>query len=416
MQTARGTRDFLPEEMRKRNYVLNIIKNIFEKWGFEPMETPALEEWKTLSKKGEGVKDEIYYFKDKGNRELGLRFDLTVPTARVVASTNIPKPFRRYQIGYVWRYDKPSKGRYREFMQTDIDIIGVKEPTADAEVIACACNVFEELGIEFKVKLNNRKIIEAAAKEFSIPKDKINDVFRSIDKLDKMGEETVRKELGQIMDKDKTEKILKFIKMPVEKAEKIVSNQLGKEGFDELKIIMKELKFYGYEKKVNIDLSLVRGLDYYTGPVFEFFADNKEIGNLSIAGGGRYDNLLKTFGRDDAATGIGLGFERIIDILKIDMPLKLIMIIAIDEKFRQDAIEISMLLRKNKINCVVECGRISKQLSYAGNKKIPYVMILGEKELKNDCVKLRDMKTGIEKDVKLDSIVNEMKKILTKID
>jgi len=407
MQTVRGTRDFLPEEMRKRNYVLNIIKNIFEKLGFEPMETPALEEWETLNKKSESIKDEIYYFKDKGNRELGLRFDLTVPTARVVASTSIPKPFRRYQIGYVWRYDRPGSGRYREFIQTDIDIFGISKVSADAEVIACACNVFEELGIEFKVKLNNRKIIEAAANKFAIPKDKITSVFRSIDKIQKLGEKAVRDELKQIISEDKIEKLLSFIKLSLDEAEKIVKS----EGFDELRMIMKDLKAYGYEKRVNIDLSLVRGLDYYTGPVFEFFAENEK---LSIAGGGRYDNLLKNFGKDIPATGIGLGFERIVDLVKVDIACELIMIVAIDEKFKDEAIEVAKLLRKNEMSCIVECGRISKQLSYAGNKRIPYVIIIGEKELKNDCVKLRDMKTGNERDIKIGSIVNEMKKILTK--
>ena len=199
-QPPKGTRDFLPEEMIKREFVIQKIKQVFEKWGYEPLDTPAIESFELLAAKGgagQAIKDEIYYFKDKADRELGLRFEFTVSTARILASdNNIPKPFKRYQIGKVWRYDNPGYGRFREFVQADIDIFGSSLPAADAEVIAATCDVFAALGFkDFVIRVSNRKILEAFSAAIGLDEKSRLEVFRSIDKLSKIGESGVIDEL-----------------------------------------------------------------------------------------------------------------------------------------------------------------------------------------------------------------------------
>src|SRR3989338_4101798 len=237
-QPVKGMRDFWPGEMVKRQFVLDIIRAVREKWGFLPMDTPSVESFELLAAKGgggESIKKEIYYFKDQGDRELGLRFDLTVPTARLIASKlDLPLPFKRYQTGKVWRYDNPQAGRYREFQQFDLDIFGAAAAEADGEIIAATCDIFGSLGFEnFVIRLNNRKLIEAFV-DFVGIKDVV-DVFRSIDKLDKIGEEGVSKELkAKGLDEKKIGKILDFIKIQgdkkvLDKVYNLVNNQKAKE-------------------------------------------------------------------------------------------------------------------------------------------------------------------------------------------
>src|SRR3989338_5157686 len=210
-QPPRGTRDLLPEEAMKAQFIMDTARAVFEKWGFDPLETPAFEDFALLTaKSGEAIKDEIYHFRDKSDRDLGLRFDFTVPLARVVASNPaLPKPFKRYQMGTVWRYDRPGAGRYREFRQADVDIVGAPGAEADAEVVACACEVLQKIGISnFSVRVNNRKIINSfLSKTNGNPLD----ILRSMDKLDKIGEEGVKQELETKGVKD-VDSILKFIK------------------------------------------------------------------------------------------------------------------------------------------------------------------------------------------------------------
>ena len=335
-QPVKGMRDFWPAEMLEREFVLGKMKEVAQRWGFLPMETPALESFELLAAKGgagEEIKKEIYYFKDQGNRELGLRFDLTVPTARIVSSKlDLPLPFKRYATGKVWRYDNPQAGRYREFQQFDLDIFGSNKAEADAEIIATTCDIFSALGFkDFVIRLNNRKLIEAFV-EFVGIKDVVG-VFRSIDKLDKIGEDDVRKELKEkLKDEGKVKKILDFIKIKgdgkvLSKAGKLINNDLGKAAIKELTDIIKYVKAFGYSKNVLVDFSLVRGLEYYTGSVFEVGVSGCK---LSLAGGGRYNNMIKQFGgKDIPAVGIGLGFERIVDVMtenkmfKIEQPVKL---------------------------------------------------------------------------------------------
>ncbi len=399
-QPPRGTRDLPPAEMKKRLFVLDKIRERFELWGFEPLETPAFESWELLAKKfggGEEIKKEIYYFKDKSNRELGLRFDLTVPMARYVASSSLTKPFKRYQIGRVWRYDRPGAGRWREFWQADIDVVGSKEPEADALVVAVCCDVLEQLGIKnFTIKINNRKLIEGFLQSIKI--DNVLDVMRSIDKIEKFGEEEVEKELKNIIPEEKIKRIFNFIKTGFENIEP--KNELMKQGTKEINDFVSLIKEFGFEKYIKIDLSIVRGLDYYTGLVFETMLPKYK---LTVAAGGRYDNLIELFGgKPTPATGISFGIDRLIESVTDYREKSKIMIAIVKPDFLKDAIKLSRDLIKLGIKCEFDVAKrnLKKQFDYANKKKIPFVIILGEKEIKNKEMKLRDMVTGKETKIK----------------
>jgi histidyl-tRNA synthetase len=409
-QTPKGTRDFLPQEMIRRQFVIEKIQNVFEKFGFEPFNTPAFEEFELLSaKSGEDVKRQIYDFEDKGGRRLGLRFDLTVPMARVVASNpQLAKPFKRYAIAPVWRYEEVTAARKREFWQCDADVVGSSSMEADAECIAAAVECFKELGFKkFKILLNNRKILEGFVELLKIEKEKSLDIFRVIDKIKKCGEATVESELNKIgLTKDQIMQLIGFMKIKKE-AIKFKEIAIWMEGFSELAQIKEKLEQYGFAEYVEYDFSLARGLDYYTGPIFEIFIkDYEKYG--SVAGGGRYDTLIETFGgRPTAATGISLGIERIMEIMeqekmfKLEKTLTKVFVASVNEKVKNDAIKIVNDLRKNEINCQIDLMNrsLGKQLEYADSAGIPFVAIVGEKELKKKKVMLRNMKTKKEKEV-----------------
>ena len=414
-QNARGTRDTMPEEMIRFQYVIDVIKRIYEKYGFDPLDTPVFEEWGLLSAKqggGEEIKQEIYYFKDKSERELGLRFDLTVPLARVfVNNPQLPLPFKRYQIAKVWRYDKPGANRWREFWQADIDVVGSESIEAEAECLKAICEIFYELGFsDFSIRINNRKTVEAFVKSVDV-KDYV-DVFRSVDKMDKIGEDGVRKELeGKGVEEDKIKKILEFIKIRnIEDARKFVS-----EGLDELETITSLLKDYG--KNISVDMSLVRGLEYYTGPVFEVTLGE---GLPSVGGGGRYDNLTEPVGgKKIPATGISLGVDRIVSVMgergmfNFGKTVCNVFVIAVNEKVKSSVIDVTEKIRKNGIAAEFDLMNrsLSKQLDYASSRGIPYVIVIGDKELQSGKAKVRDMKTGEEKDISLNEL-EEIKKII----
>lgn len=415
---VKGTRDFMPEEMILRQQVLEKIRNVFETFGFQPLETPALESWEVLSAKGAGgeeILNETYNFKDKGDRRIGLRYDLTVPLARVLASNpNLSLPFKRYQIQNVWRYGDIAKDRFREFLQADIDIVGSESMLADAEIIACTISVLNNLGFKkYLVRINNRKILEDMVKYAGI-KDKVADVLRGIDKLEKMGEENVKKELKEKnISADSIDKIMDMIKIKGEPEEVLakVKKIIKSDGIKELEELISFLKKMKVESKIKIDLSLARGLDYYTGPIFEIFAE-EEIG--SIAGGGRYDKMIGLFsGKDIPATGISFGIERIIEVMKerkmIESKKSKVraFVVAVNDKLRDKVLEIVQELRNNSIQTDydLKMRSLSKQLSYANSMEIPNVIIVGEKELKENSVKLRKMDTGKEILVKLDDLV-----------
>ncbi len=429
IQPPRGTRDFLPEDMIRRNYIFDTIKTVFERFGFQPMETPAFESWELLSKKGVGgtdVKNEIYYFKDKGDRELGLRFDLTAPMARVVANNpQLPKPFKRYQIGRVWRYDRPQAGRFREFWQADVDIVGSTSHQCELECLSVAVNALTALGFEkFKVKLNNRKILNGIIQCVGISEKKMDRVLRILDKLEKIGEKAVEKELMESgLTKTKALKLLKMVKVrgkPKDVLEREKKNLKGfidaEEGIRELEKIVSDSKIYGIQNKIEIDLSLVRGLAYYTGPIFEIVVEaKKNVG--SVAGGGRYDNLIELYGgKWTPAVGISLGIERIYEIMlsegmfKTTKTLTKVFVVSVDERLRNHALLTAQALRNNGINTQIDLmGRsMKKQLEYINSSGIPFVIFIGEKEFKEKLFTLKNMKTGKQKKLTLDEIIKEI--------
>lgn len=404
METPKGMRDFLPDQMIKREDALDKIRNTFRKYGFKPLETPALEKLEALDRKcGEEIKGQIFRVED----DLGLRFDLTVPLARVVTSGTFQRPFKRYAIGRAWRKEEPQKGRLREFVQADIDIVGTKGMEADAELLACASDCLKELGFKsFRIRVNNRKILGGLMAALKI-KDETA-VFRLIDKLDKRGESFVREELVELLKKEDIEEIFSFMLARGRDEEKLsLASKYSKEGADELR----ELLIYGkeYGLSLDVDFSLVRGLDYYTGPVFEI-SISKEIG--SVSGGGRYDGLLSLYGQGDYATGISLGIERLMALIGEGekQTLTVAYVAPIKEEFYSYGIEVAKSLREKGINAEIDLNKrnLRKQLDYANSSSIPFVLILGEKEKKEKKVTLRDMKSGKESFLSIAEAIKEI--------
>jgi histidyl-tRNA synthetase len=412
IQPPKGTRDFLPKDMAARQFVFDIAREVFERFGFEPIETPAIESWELLSRKGGGgedIKKEIYYFRDKGDREIGLRFDLTAPLGRLVAANpQLPKPFKRYQIAPVWRYDNPQAGRYREFWQADIDIVGSGKMDCEAECLAASASILEALGLkDFAIKLNNRKILNGIMEFLQIPDAKAPDVFRALDKLEKMGEKEVLKDVMRAGVKEtKARKLLQMIRargspgtILQKERKRLETFSTAKQGLDELDQIVKKCGAYGIGGKVIIDLSLVRGLDYYTGPIFEISVRTKrELG--SIAGGGRYDRLVEAYGgRWTPAVGISLGIERICEILEAEKLVKIpktktkAFVAVSDEGLMDNAMFVAQKLRAAGINSQIELmGRpLKKQLEYVDKAGIPFAVIVGDMELSKKRYTVREM-------------------------
>ena len=326
LQILKGTRDFLPAQFILRKKVIEIIARTFERFGFEPMETPAMEYAETLEGKyGEEGDRLIYKFEDRGGRKVALRYDLTVPLARTMAMYQVEKPFRRYQIAPVWRADKPQKGRFREFWQCDADIVGSREVWADAEVLAVTYCALKNLGFnEFTIRINNRKLLNGMALYGGVTDKEMAGFFRIIDKAEKVGWDEVKKELASKNFSEKT--IDKTIALMVEDTQgdtalsRLKTTLAGipsaQEGIAELEEIQRCLVNLGVEQRnVLFDGSLARGLDYYTGPIFETIIEKPRIG--SISGGGRFDSLIGMFsGKDVPATGTSLGLERIITVME----------------------------------------------------------------------------------------------------
>ncbi len=424
-QTPRGTRDFLPSEMIKRQFIFNTLKKVFESYGYDPLETPAFEYWELLAAKGGGgaaVKDEIYYFKDKSDRELGLRFDLTAPMCRVLAANpNLPRPFKRYQIGRVWRYEEVKSGkRYREFWQCDIDAAGTASMTAEAEILAMTIASMKALGFsDAFIKLNNRKVLEALVEASGVKGDKFLPVCRALDKIVKFGVKAVEDELkGAGVTGPQAKKIVAFSSLSgktnaetIRKLkETLKATKLGEEGVKELEEILKFCKSYGIEKYIRIDPCLARGLDYYTGPIFETYIKGTDV---SLAGGGRYDKLIGIYGGPDTpATGISFGVERIFEVMKEKKMLPKnptstqVFVISVKDGFRQDAASVAAELRKNGINAETDLmGRkMRKQLEFASKTGIPYTLFVGERELKEKKFTLRNMGSGKEQKLALKGI------------
>lgn len=395
-QTLKGFRDFLPSEKILRDEVIQRIKTVFEKYGFDPLETPALEYGETLLEKyGEEADRLIYLFNDRGGREIGLRYDQTVPLARVVAQyPNLPKPFKRYQIGPVWRAENPQKGRFREFLQCDIDIVGETSVMADAEIIACALETIKNLGItKAYMGINDREIFNNIDKKILI----------SLDKLTKIGEEGVVKDLEKKgLKKSEAIEIINKIKKakPSERLIKIFS-LLKNNG-------LKENSDFIFQP------TLARGLDYYTSTIFELITPNYSAG--SLGGGGRYDQLIGLFsGKNESAVGFAFGFDRLIEAIKeLSLLEKFqtktkVLVTVFNQNLFEDSLMLTKQLRDNGINTEVylnEQKKIDKQLKYADRKGIEYAIILGPEEKRRGIVKVKNLKKREQREIDLKEIIH----------
>ena len=430
LQILKGTRDFLPAQFILRKKVIEIIERTFERFGFEPMETPAMEYAETLEGKyGDEGDRLIYKFEDRGGRKVALRYDLTVPLARTMAMYQVEKPFRRYQIAPVWRADKPQKGRYREFWQCDADIVGSREVWADAEVIAVTYCALKNLGFnEFTIRINNRKLLNGMALYGGVTDKEMAGFFRIIDKAEKVGWDEVRKELTSKKISDKA--IDKTIALMVEDTRgdtalsRLKTTLTGipsaQEGIAELEEIQRCLVNLGVEQRnVLFDGSLARGLDYYTGPIFETIIEKPRIG--SISGGGRFDSLIGMFsGRDVPATGTSLGLERIITVMEelamlpTTPTVSQVLVTMFDRGLFGESLKVASELRSAGISAEVYVNddKLKKQLDYANKKKIPLVLIIGPDEKERGEVVLRDMEQKTQATIPRPELVNKIKAIL----
>lgn len=378
-QTLKGFRDFLPTEARKRQYVIDTLKKVFESYGFEPFETPALEyEEVLLGKYGEEGDKLMYRFEDLGKRKVALRYDQTVPLARVIAQyeNQLPMPFKRYQIQPVWRAENTQKGRYREFLQCDIDTVGTNSPLADSEILSVIYEAFKSLGLKVTIKINDRALLAKYD-----PK-----VLISIDKIKKIGKDGVIAELEQ-------------------------------KGISNAKDILEEITSLQRPEELNLentqfDPTLVRGLDYYTGLIFE--ADCPDYPAGSLGGGGRYDNLIGIFaGRQIPAVGFAFGFDRIIEamdqleLFPKDLSISKVLVTVFSENLLDKSLEISSNLRSKNINTETyldPSAKLEKQLKYADQKGIPYAVIIGPEEVKTGKVILKDLKKRTQVSVSINEL------------
>ncbi len=417
LEPVKGTRDFAPEEKLLRDYVKAKLVSVFERFGYNPLETPAMENWDVLSCKyagGAEILKETYRFTDQGGRDIGLRYDQTVPTCRFFANNpRLATPFKRYQIQQVWR-DGPIKlGRYREFYQCDFDIFGVQSQSSDAESIAVIEAVYKEFNFKGKLKLNNRRILNGLLEYCKVQKDDLMPVILSLDKLEKIGVEEVAKELEQKGVSAETAKnVLKLFfdlddlgnKEVMAQLKKLLTSGEGLEGVKEMEELLYYLGIFGVDPEFyEIKATLARGLVYYNSAIYEGYLDDSPI-KSSICGCGRYDNMVGQFLGGKAqvyATGGSFGFEVICEALKLrgDKVRKTVAeAFVIPVKGQKEAFETATKLRALGVNTSIDLlGRnISKNLDYCSKQEIPFAVIVGEKEAKEGKVTLRDLESGKE--------------------
>ena len=434
----KGTRDFSPAEMMRRTYIFETIKSVFRTYGFAPLETPAMENLSTLlGKYGDEGDKLLFKILNSGDYaaglddgqlrtaskicEKGLRYDLTVPFARYIVQhqSEIVLPFKRYQIQPVWRADRPQKGRYREFYQCDVDVIGSRSLINEVELIEIVERVFGKLGINVTLKMNNRKILYGIAEAIGHA-DKMMVITVAIDKLEKIGIDNVRAELSERgLEQeaiDRLQPILELSGLNSEKLNKlrdvISCSETGLKGIAEMEEIFGYVEALGLNLPIELDLSLARGLNYYTGAIFEVKAMDYAIG--SICGGGRYDDLTGIFGMPDTSgVGISFGADRIYDVMtglnlfpeEVDFSTK-VLFVNLGEQERMAAMRIMRTLRDHGVATEIypEPAKMKKQMEYANRRSIPYVVIIGSNELQNGQATVKNMRTGEQNAVAFDAI------------
>ena len=412
-RVPRGMQDILPEQMIRRQYVIGVIRDVFEEFGFEPLQTPALELSEVLTGKyGPDAEKLIYQAGHVGGKEdISLRYDLSVPLCRVVAMhPQLPKPFKRYQIDPVWRAERPQKGRYRQFFQCDADTVGSESMLADAENVNLIYQVLSRLGFkQFEININDRKLITGIGQFAGVPTEHLGGLYRSIDKLDKIGLVGVRNELAENQIPEPViEKLLTLLEIEGDAAtvlnalsEQLGDSEVAREGISELEELTGYLTTLGVpEDFYQINVAMVRGLEYYTGPIYETVVEEPKIG--SITGGGRYDELIGSFSKQGyPATGTSFGIERIIDVMEeFDMfpstvakTVTQVLVTVFDAELAQESLKLATLLRQSGIRTEVYCRptRLSTQIKYADTKSIPYAVILGSDELEAGKVAIRNL-------------------------
>ena len=417
----RGMKDTEPVEMSRRLWLYEKIREVVLRYGFQMVEPTTIESLKTLeAKSGPAIRNEIYWFKDKAGRSLGLRFDLTVGLARMVASRyDLPEPIKFACIGGNWRYDEPQFARYRYFTQWDVEIFGSKSTAADAEVISVGADILANVGLKDSIiRISNRKLIEGYLRQVGIrSQTELEQTLRIIDKFRKESRQQLEREFKAIKIDDRAfAEILSFISIsgtPSDILEKLSSFNLreenAKDGLKELAILTEALEAFGCLSVCVYDLSIVRGIDYYDGIVFEAFdKGGEDVG--SIFGGGRYDKLCRIYGgRDLPATGVAGGIERLMislergELFPRNPQVAKVFIATVQEDLMYEAIKLAQKLRNDGVSCEVDMkGRsVGKQLEYANVVKIPYVIVLGQRELGAGRVKIREMSTGRELETSL---------------
>lgn len=445
----KGTRDFSPAEMARRNYIFDTIRQAFKLYGYKQIETPAMENLSTLMGKYGEEGDKLLfkilnsgdYLKPVGDEELterncarlasklcdrGLRYDLTVPFARFVVQhrDELTMPFKRYQIQPVWRADRPQKGRYREFFQCDADVVGSDSLWNEVELLSLIDTVFRNLKIRTCIKLNNRKVLSGIAEVIG-EADKLIDITVAIDKIDKIGIDKVNEELSQKgLNDEAISRLRPLLELSGSNSEKLqtlsellASSEIGLKGIEELKEVLDGINTLGHECDVELDVSLARGLNYYTGTIIEVKALDVEIG--SITGGGRYDNLTGVFGMSGlSGVGISFGADRIYDVLnqlnlypeEISNTVKVIFVNFGQAEAVQSAKYIAQL-RQQGISAELypDSTKMKKQMNYANDNKIPFVAIIGETELQDGTIAVKNMNSGEQKTMSINELIDALK-------
>lgn len=442
----KGTRDFLPEQVAKRKYIFNTIENVFQKFGYLPIETPVMENLSTLTGKYGDEGDQLL-FKVLNNGDFlakadanaianqdskgvissiskrGLRYDLTVPFARFVVmhQNEISFPFKRYAIQPVWRADRPQKGRYQEFYQCDVDVVGSKSLMYEAELVSIYDEVFHKLGISVTIKVNNRKVLEGIAEAAGISDD-FRTMTVAIDKLDKIGIEGVKQELiGKGISTDQVEHIVSSLGIDnlADLKERLNSSEIGLKGIEELQQFHNYLDVVGNKNTVKLDLTLARGLSYYTGCIFEVSANDAIMG--SIGGGGRYDDLTSQFGlKDVSGVGISFGAERIYDVMEeldlfssADISSVRAIFLSFDDDSHIYSFKCAAQLRDMNIAVDVypDVAKMKKQMKYADARQFEYVLIIGEQERQAQKINVKNLKTGEQQLMDISAIARLLKTV-----
>ena len=428
LKNPRGTKDYLPEEQRIRRDILRKLESIFESYGYQPLETPILCLYEVLASKyagGAEILKEVYKLKDQGNRDLGLRYDLTIPFSKVVGmNPDLRMPFKRYEIGKVFRDGPVKTGRFREFTQCDVDMVGVESQIAEAEIISMTVDAFAQMGLDVYVSYNNRKFLAGLLQCISVEEGLVNDVILTLDKVGKITQDEVKIELAEKgVSEEVADKILSVFQMSRDDLNFFIQDNLAssllKQGYDELKDLDGYIEALGLQDKTRFNPFLARGLDIYTGTVFEVFLQDGSI-TSSLGAGGRYDRIIGAFledGNDYPAVGISFGLDVIFKALELRGELGMLrpcdlFIIPLGTKL--ESLKIANSLRKMGIRVDIEMmdRKLKKSLEYADKGNVPFTVVIGEDELNTGVIKIKDMANSTEETVQLDKLGEKIKERL----